>query len=77
MFLTSFQSIVDHGYALCDIIADINTQVCKLDLPDTVMASLIDNLSNIEYRLSHGLNERLQVGAFVGSFTTIRCMMSS
>jgi DNA polymerase III delta prime subunit len=33
-------------------------------------------LSTFEYRLSHGVNEKLQLGALVGAFTIARSMMS-
>lgn len=47
-----------------------------MDIPDAVMATVIDKLSTIEYHLSHGVNEKLQLGALVGSFTVMRKMMS-
>jgi DNA polymerase III delta prime subunit len=40
-----------------------------------VSAYLMDALSTIEHRLSHGVNEKLQVGALVGAFTVARNMM--
>jgi hypothetical protein len=37
----------------------------------------MDKLSNIEYRLSHGVNEKLQLGSLVGAFIVARNMLSS
>lgn len=70
------KAIVDFGYALCDIVTELSLLVLKLDLPDAVMTTLLDKLSNIEYRLSHGVSEKLQLGALVGAFVIARDMMT-
>lgn len=46
-------------------------------MPDPALAFIIDKLSTIEYRLSHGVNEKLQIGAMVGAFVVARTMMSA
>lgn len=51
-------------------------RIAKVDLPDPVMAYLIDKLSCVEHRLSHGVSEKLQVGAVVGAFVVARSMMT-
>lgn len=71
------QAIRDFGYALCDIVRETSLLVASLDLHDKVVAYVLDKLSNIEYRLSHGVSEKLQLGAFVGVFTVARQMLSS
>ena len=48
-----------------------------MTLPDAVAGHLLDRLSTIEFRLSHGGNEKLQLGALVGAFIIARSMMSS
>ncbi len=55
---------------------EISLLIAKKELPDQAMAYLIDKLSNIEFRLSHGVSEKLQVGALVGTFTVIRHMIT-
>lgn len=70
------QATAEFGYALCDIITAITTLLVQIELPDAVMSHLLDKCSTIEYRLSHGVSEKLQVGAFVGAFTVARAMMS-
>ena len=40
-----------------------------------VIAHLLHKLSSVEFRLSHGVCERVQVGAVVGAFTVARSMM--
>jgi hypothetical protein len=41
------------------------------------MAVIIDRLSNIEHRLSHGVSEKLQIGSLVGAFVLIRNMIKA
>ena len=70
------KAIVGFGYALCDIVTEISRLVMRLDLPDAVVAFLMDKMSGIEHRLSHGVSEKLQLGAFVGAFIIARDMMT-
>jgi DNA polymerase III delta prime subunit len=49
--------------------------VAKKDLPDQAMGYLMDKLSNVEYRLSHGASEKIQIGAVVGMFVVAREML--
>lgn len=39
------------------------------------MGYIMDKLSNIEYRLSHGVSEKIQIGALVGVFAVVKEMM--
>ncbi len=39
------------------------------------MAYILDKLSNIEFRLSHGVSEKIQIGALVGVFVVVREML--
>ena len=48
----------------------------RLELPDAVLSLLLDRLSTVEYRLSHGASEKLQLGALVGAFVVGRHMMT-
>jgi replication factor C subunit 3/5 len=65
----------DNGYAVCDIVSELSERIILVDLPDPVMAHIIDKLSTVEFRLSHGVTERVQIGALVGAFTVARNMM--
>ena len=65
----------EFGYALCDIVTELATQVSRLELPDPVVSHLLDRLSSIEHRLSHGTSEKLQLGALVGAFIVARHMI--
>jgi hypothetical protein len=75
-FLSNLQSVSDFGYALCDIATELSVLVTRTQLPDAVTAHLLDKLSNVEYRLSNGVSEKVQVGALVGAFTIARAMLT-
>ena len=51
--------------------------VSRIQLPDAVMAHLLDRLSTIEFRLSHGVSEKLQLGSLVAAFVVARGMMGT
>ncbi|KAJ1438323.1 hypothetical protein B484DRAFT_412811 [Ochromonadaceae sp. CCMP2298] len=70
------KNIVDFGYALCDIVTELSQLVAATELPDAVMAHLMDKMSNVEFRLANGVSEKLQIGAVVGAFTIARAMLT-
>jgi len=78
-FDAAYSSLVavvkEHGYAVCDIATELSVQVARLSLPNPVIAHILDKLSCVEYRLSHGVNEKIQIGALVGAFVVARNMM--
>ena len=51
--------------------------IAKKELPDVAMAFIMDRLSNLEHRLSHGASEKLQIGALVGGFVAMRSMIQA
>jgi replication factor C subunit 3/5 len=80
-FATAYKKLlsdtVSFGYALCDIVTELSIRVAKVELPDPVMAYIVDKLSCVEHRLSHGVSEKLQVGSVVGAFVIARSMMKA
>jgi replication factor C subunit 3/5 len=72
-----FKVITDFGYALCDINTELSILLSKVVLPDSVIAHIVDKMSTIEYRLSHGVPEKIEVGALVGAFIVGREMMKN
>ena len=66
----------DHGYALADIVTKLSLLVAETEMPDATVALLMDRLSTIEFRLSHGVSEKIQIGALVGAFVQAREMMT-
>lgn len=69
--------VTDFGYAVCDLVTGLSLRVAETVLPDPVAAYLMDRLSTIEHRLSHGVAEKLQIGSLVGAFTIARSMMTA
>jgi replication factor C subunit 3/5 len=61
---------------VCDITTSLSVLVAGTELPDPTSAYLLDKLSNVEYRLSNGVSEKLQIGALVGAFTVARAMLT-
>lgn len=60
---------VDKGLALQDIVREVHLKVMALKLTDTaVIIQLLKQLSDIEYRLAFGTDEKLQTASLVSSF---------
>ncbi|CAK9140698.1 unnamed protein product, partial [Ilex paraguariensis] len=49
--------------------------VFKIKMPSDVRIQLINDLADIEYRLSFGCNDKLQLGSLIASFTRVRSAM--
>ncbi|KAI1292229.1 Replication factor C subunit 5 [Halotydeus destructor] len=60
----------EKGLALQDMITRIHPFVHKLNFPAKVKYTLLIKMANIENQLAAGGSERLQLGAFIGSFYT-------
>ncbi|KAI9346703.1 DNA replication factor [Pilaira anomala] len=58
----------ESGIALQDIITDLHTYTGVIDYPPKSRILLLKNLSQLEYRLSEGANENIQLGALVSTF---------
>ncbi|KAI5405941.1 Subunit of heteropentameric Replication factor C (RF-C) [Lathyrus oleraceus] len=72
----SFKRINDmktrKGLALIDIVREVTMFVFKIKMPPAVRVQLVNDLADIEYRLSFGCNDKLQLGSVVASFTRAR-----
>ncbi|KAF4372909.1 hypothetical protein G4B88_018074 [Cannabis sativa] len=75
-FSKSFKEISDmkgrKGLALIDIIREVTMFVFKIKMPAKVRVQLINDLADIEYRLTFGCNDKLQLGSLIASFTKAR-----
>ena len=61
------------GYALVDVLQDLTTMITSMEnLPSGVLADLLDAMSNVEYRLAFGTDEKIQTACLVGSFILAR-----
>lgn len=63
------------GLALVDIIREVTMFVFKIQMPSDVRVKLINDLADIEYRLSFACNDKLQLGALISTFTDTRTAM--
>ena len=56
------------GLALQDIITEIHLLVQRIEFPNPIKIQVLENLAEIEYRLSAGCSEKLQVSAMIAAF---------
>ena len=68
--LTRLQT--ERGVALSDVITETHSLVLKIDIPDRIKARLVEQLSDIEWALSGGASEKLQLSGLVGAFQEAR-----
>ncbi|XP_059454737.1 replication factor C subunit 3 [Corylus avellana] len=75
-FAESFKRISEmktrKGLALVDIVREVTMFVFKIKMPSDVRVQLINDLADIEYGLSLGCNDKLQLGSLIASFTRAR-----
>ncbi|KAF9608976.1 hypothetical protein IFM89_012315 [Coptis chinensis] len=60
------------GLALVDIVREVTMFIFKIKMPSDVRVNLINDLADIEYRLTFGSNDKLQLGSLIASFTKAR-----
>uniref|UniRef100_A0A1D1YNS9 Replication factor C subunit 5 n=1 Tax=Anthurium amnicola TaxID=1678845 RepID=A0A1D1YNS9_9ARAE len=75
-FTAAFRNIsgikMRKGLALVDIVREVTLFIFKIKMLSDVRVQLINDLADIEYRLSFGCNDKLQLGSFISSFTKAR-----
>ncbi|XVE60298.1 hypothetical protein DITRI_Ditri05aG0117600 [Diplodiscus trichospermus] len=75
-FSESFKQISEiktrKGLALIDIVREVTMFVFGIKMPSDVRVQLINDLADIEYRLSFGCNDKLQLGSLIATFTRAR-----
>ena len=78
-FKEAYEKLVEiskiKGYALSDLLTDLTAIIMGMELPAGVMAVLLDGMSDVEYRLAFGTDEKLQAASLVGVFVKARHMM--
>ena len=62
----------EKSLALDDIIRDLHTCVMDTKCEEQMKMFLIQRLSEIEFRLAQGINEKAQTASVVGAFIEIR-----
>lgn len=60
------------GLATQDILKEIHHYTLKLDLPTDLKIFLFNKFSEIEYRLSCGSSDKINLGSIIGAFQLIR-----
>ncbi|CAM8983177.1 unnamed protein product [Rhodiola kirilowii] len=60
------------GLALIDIVREVTMFVFNIKMPADVRIHLINNLADIEYRLTFGCNDKLQLGSLIACFARAR-----
>lgn len=65
------------GYALQDILNEVGRFIQLIEFPQKVLVHILDKLSDIEYRLSFGTNEKLQMSSLISTFIAARNMSDS
>lgn len=72
----SFQKLnqikLDRGIALNDMIEMLHDNLLQYDLDDKILAKMIQRLAEIEWRLSKGCSDELQMGALIAAFNFLR-----
>ncbi|KAF6037649.1 RFC5 [Bugula neritina] len=62
----------DKGLALQDILEDIHLLVHKIDFPTHLRLKIVDKLCEVEFRLSSGTSEKLQLSGMIAAFQLAR-----
>jgi len=80
-FSETFQEIQSmqklKGLSLVDIIGRVHENIVRVNMPPSILAYVLDELSNIEYRLAFGTSDRLQLGALVAVFQIAKEKLAS
>ena len=66
----------EKSLSLDDIVRDVHQQIMVTKMPDEMKMFLVNRLSEIEYRLAQGCNEKGQTGSLVGCFVEVRTSMA-
>jgi len=65
------------GYALSDVLQDLTTMITAMELPDGVLAEILDGMSAVEHRLAFGTDEKLQTASLVGVYVKARQLIQA
>uniref|UniRef100_A0A0R3RYU3 Activator 1 subunit 5 n=1 Tax=Elaeophora elaphi TaxID=1147741 RepID=A0A0R3RYU3_9BILA len=62
----------ERAFALSDILNSMHDFIFRLDIPSKLLSQLMICMADIEYHLSQGCSDRLQLGALIGAFINAR-----
>ncbi len=66
-----FSMLINQGLAGEDVLQQVHREVMGLDLPEPVKVKLIDKVGEVDFRLTEGANERIQLEALLAHFCLI------
>ena len=55
-----------------DVLREVHLRTIDMDLPPDVLGFLFEQLADVEHRLAHATNEKLQLSALIGAFQRVR-----
>lgn len=64
----------ENGYALQDIVTHVHPFIFQIDFPTNVKLEILKKLADVEYQLSAGGSEKVQLPAFISIFQLAREM---
>ncbi|KAF9163985.1 hypothetical protein DFQ27_004233 [Actinomortierella ambigua] len=71
-FTTSYSNIsklkTETGMALQDILTEVYNYIELVEMPSAARVYILDKLAEVEYKLSTGSSERIQLTSLIGSF---------
>lgn len=75
-YTTAYKKIselkINKGLALQDILTEVHSMVHRIDFPQHVRMIIIEKMADIEYRLSAGTSEKIQLGGLISAFQCVR-----
>lgn len=66
------KTVFDQGLSADDVLGQIYRALFDLELTDSEMIYLIDKLGEIDFRITEGANEKLQLEALIAHFSLMR-----
>jgi replication factor C small subunit len=70
--LASLDSLlIEQGFSGAEIVVQIHKALLNLKVPDQLKAQFINSIGEIDFRLSEGANERIQLEALVAEFVLL------
>ena len=75
-FAGAYQKVVhlctSKGYALTDVLQDLTAKLLTMEFDSILLGRLLDGMSQVEYRLASGTDEKIQIASLVGVFVQSR-----
>ena len=63
--------MVEYGMSGEDIVSQLFREIISMPIEDSLKVQLIDKLGEIDFRLTEGANERIQLDAYLAYLSTL------